>query len=129
MRQKISRPFFLALGFIALALGCIGVFLPLLPTTPFVLVAAFAFSKSSRKLHQWLLRHKYYGSLISNWQKHGVIRPRVKWTSALLIVSLGGTSLFLVEAPTYAKLLLAAICACVIYFILTRPGETEGEGG
>lgn len=129
MRQKISRPFFLALGFIALGLGCVGVFVPLLPTTPFVLVAAFAFSRSSRKLHGWLLGHKYYGALISNWQEHGVIRPRVKWTSALLIVALGGTSLFLVEAPAYAKLLLAGVCACVIYFILTRPGEAEGGGG
>ena len=75
MWGKISRPFFLTLGYVSLGLGVIGLLLPVLPTTPFILLAAFAFSKSSEKLHGWLLNHRLYGPLITNWQRHGVIRP------------------------------------------------------
>ena len=75
MWGKISRPLFLTLGYVSLGLGIIGLLLPVLPTTPFILLAAFAFSKSSEKLHGWLLNHRLYGPLITNWQRHGVIRP------------------------------------------------------
>ncbi len=127
MRRKASRPLFLALGFIALTLGFIGVFLPVLPTTPFVLVAAFAFARSSKKHHQWLLRHKYYGPLISNWQKHGVIRPRAKWTAVALILLLGGSSILILDASPYVKFSLVIFFGCVIRFILTRPGGIRAK--
>ena len=127
MWGKISRPFFLALGYVSLALGIIGLLLPVLPTTPFILLAAFAFSKSSEKLHGWLLNHRLYGPLITNWQRHGVIRPRAKWTSVSLIVILAGPSIYLLSAPVYAKVLLFAICACVVCFITTRPGVIPEE--
>ena len=128
MWGKISRPFFLTLGYVSLGLGVIGLLLPVLPTTPFILLAAFAFSKSSEKLHGWLLSHKLYGPLITNWQRHGVIRPRAKWTSVSLIVILAGPSIYLLSAPVYAKVLLFAICACVVCFIVTRPGAIPEEG-
>ena len=127
MWQKISRPFFLTLGYVSLALGVIGIVLPILPTTPFILLAAFAFSRSSEKLHRWILGHKLYGPLISNWQKHGVIRPRAKWTAVTLIILLGGPSIYFLGAPVYLKALLAAICGCVVFFIVTRPGVIPEE--
>ncbi len=129
MRRKISRPFFLTLGLLSLGLGVIGVFLPVLPTTPFILLAAFAFSRSSKRLHAWLMNHRYYGPLVSNWQRHGVIRPRVKWTAALLILALAGSSILLLDAPAWAKALLALVCGCVLCFILTRPGAIPEESG
>ncbi len=128
MWEKISRPFFLTLGCICLALGFIGLLLPVLPTTPFILLAAFAFSKSSERLHAWLLGHKLYGPLIMNWQRHGIIRPKAKWTSVSLIVVLSGPSIYLVSVPAYVKILLAAICAGVICLILTRPSAIPGDG-
>ena len=128
MWRKISRPFYLTLGFICLGLGFIGLLLPVLPTTPFILAAAFAFSKSSERLHTWLLGHKLYGPLIANWQRYGVIRPKAKWTSVSLIVVLAGPSIYLVSAPAYAKALLVAICACVVCFIVTRPGAIPEDG-
>ena len=129
MWRKISRPLFLTLGCVCLALGFVGLLLPVLPTTPFILLAAFAFSKSSERLHAWLLNHRLYGPLITNWQRHGVIRPRAKWTSVSLIALLAGPSIYLMGAPAYAKILLAAVCACVVCFIVTRPGAIPGEGG
>lgn len=129
MWRKISRPFFLTLGLLSLGLGIIGVFLPVLPTTPFVLLAAFAFSRSSKRLHAWLMSHRYYGPLVSNWQRHGVIRPRVKWTAILLIFALAGSSILFLDAPAWAKALLALVCACVVCFILTRPGAIPEESG
>ena len=127
MRRRISRPFFLTLGLVSLGLGVIGVFLPLLPTTPFVLLAAFAFSRSSERLYAWLMSHRYYGPLVSNWQRHGVIRPRVKWTAVPLILALAGSSILFLDAPAWAKIPLALVCAGVICFILTRPGAIPDE--
>lgn len=74
----MAKIFWLITGISALALGTIGIFLPLLPTVPFYLLAAFSFSKSSEKLHNWLLDHKIFGPDIRNWNEKRVIRRRAK---------------------------------------------------
>ena len=66
MLTRAARLTWLIVGLLALALGAIGIALPLLPTTPFILLAAFAFAQSSEKLHQWLLDHNVFGPLIDN---------------------------------------------------------------
>ena len=78
IKATVIRSMWLAIGLLSLSLGILGVFLPLLPTTPFVLLSAFCFSKSSSRLHLWLLNHKLFGHLINDWEKHGVIRTKVK---------------------------------------------------
>ena len=67
-----------AAGFGALALGTVGVFLPLLPTTPFVLLAAYCFARSSPRFYQMLLRHRQFGPIIRDWQDHRCIALRTK---------------------------------------------------
>ena len=66
------------LGGSSLGLGVLGVFLPLLPTVPFLLLAAYAFSNSSDKMHNWLLNHRFLGPSISDWNQNRVIRKRAK---------------------------------------------------
>jgi uncharacterized membrane protein YbaN (DUF454 family) len=73
-----KRHAFLFLGWIAVALGVIGAFLPLMPTTVFLLVAAWAFAKSSPRLHQWLREHPRHGHLIRAWEEHHAMPRRAK---------------------------------------------------
>ena len=67
MRQKLIRMIFLISGLFFVLLGVIGLLLPLVPTTPFLLVAAFCFSRSSERLHQYLLNHRWFGHYIRDW--------------------------------------------------------------
>jgi len=76
--QRVTKLFWLLLGLAALVLGTVGIFLPLLPTVPFYLLAAFGFSKSSKKMHNWLLNHQIFGPDIRSWNENRVIRRRAK---------------------------------------------------
>ena len=73
------------LGIISLALGVIGIFLPVLPTTPFLLLSATLFLRSSRKLYDWLLSHPYLGEYIRNFKEYNAIPLRVKIISVSLV--------------------------------------------
>ena len=72
------RVIWLIFGLIVLGLGCLGVVLPLLPTVPFILLAAFCFAKSSNKLHNWLLTHRLFGKMIQDWRQSGAISTSAK---------------------------------------------------
>ena len=72
------RIIWLLIGGSSLGLGTLGIFLPLLPTVPFYLLAAYSFSKSSTKIHNWLLSHKVFGPDIRNWNESRVIHRRAK---------------------------------------------------
>lgn len=111
-------------GIISLALGGLGVVLPLLPTTPFVLVAAFAFAKSSDRLHQWLLDHDVFGPLIANWQRYGAISRKAKVASMLSVVAVVAISLQL-EIPTHALIIQILLLGIVATFILSRPAPPD----
>ena len=74
----IIRALWLTAGCIALALGAVGVILPLLPTTPLVLLAAFAFARSSPRLRAWLVGNRIFGPMIADWEARGAIAPRYK---------------------------------------------------
>jgi uncharacterized membrane protein YbaN (DUF454 family) len=77
------------LGCVSLLCGLIGAVLPLIPTVPFVLLAAFLFARSSPKLHDWLIQHRTFGPAIINWQTHGAISPRAKgWATVSCLVVL-----------------------------------------
>ena len=73
------------LGIISLALGVIGIFLPVLPTTPFLLLSATLFLRSSQKLYDWLLSHPCFGEYIRNFKEHNAIPLRVKVVSLTLV--------------------------------------------
>jgi uncharacterized membrane protein YbaN (DUF454 family) len=109
------------LGIICLILGFIGVFLPLLPTTPFALLAAFCFSKGSDELHQWLLNTKMFGPLIRDWEDYGVIRLRYKKLSSIMISFLFGYTLIFVKVILWIKLVVMLSGLLVLWFIWSRP--------
>lgn len=73
-------------GIISLTLGTIGVFLPVLPTTPFVLLAAACFAKSSNRFHDYLMNNKHFGPIIKNWQENRTMPPKAKIIMSISII-------------------------------------------
>jgi uncharacterized membrane protein YbaN (DUF454 family) len=107
-------------GFIALGVGVIGMVLPLVPTVPLILLAAFCFAQSSTRLHQWLIHHRVFGPMISDWQTRRAIRPRAKYLATLSISIVFGLSIVF-GAPSFVIALQAVVLGCVLLFIWTRP--------
>lgn len=120
----LSRPMrllHLLAGLLLLALGIIGAFLPLMPTTIFMILAAWCFGRSSARLETWLLSHKRFGPTISAWRHEGAISRRAK-TLACTGMALGFV-LFLIGARPDWWLALAALAglgACA-WFVVSRP--------
>ncbi|MBW7922309.1 MAG: YbaN family protein [Rubellimicrobium sp.] len=118
----MARVAWLLLGHLALGLGVVGIFLPLLPTTPFLLLAALAFSRSSPRLARWLHDHPRLGPPIRDWRDHGVIGRGAKLAVVAAVVLSVGGSLWL-AIPWWALAVQVAILACVLLFVLTRPSQ------
>ena len=74
----MKRLVLIILGWICVGLGFVGIFVPGIPTTIFLIIALWAFTKTSKKLRNWLLHHKRFGPILSNWQKHKVVPRRAK---------------------------------------------------
>ncbi|MFK5980506.1 MAG: YbaN family protein [Rhizobiaceae bacterium] len=124
--QVISRGkkiVWIVVGLIALLLGFIGVFLPILPTTPFVIVAAFAFGKSIPAWRRWLVNNKIFGPIIADWEETGAIAPRYKAMATLMMLAALALSFYLSIMP--AIIVVQALCMLAAFtFIITRPNGT-----
>jgi uncharacterized protein len=79
----MKRPLYLAAGWASVAAGTIGIFLPILPTVPFMILAAFCFARSSPKLEAKLLNHPRYGPHLVAWREKGVVSRRAKWSATV----------------------------------------------
>lgn len=115
------RIFVMASGWLSLILGIIGIFLPLLPTTPFVLLTAYCFSKSSPRLHHWLLNQPRLGPMIQNWEQQGSISQSAKVTATVLMIGLFSLSILLLNLSLLLQSALICTGAVVLAFIWTRP--------
>ncbi len=105
-------------GSISLGLGVLGIFLPLLPTTVFLLIAAACYARSSDRLYEWLLSHRLFGSYIRNWREHKAITRRTKITIlSVLWGTLAITGFFAVHL-LLIRLVLLAVGIGVTTFIL-----------
>lgn len=125
MLTPIKNSLLILLGSLALVLGVIGAFLPLLPTVPLVLLAGFCFARSSRRLHDWLIGSRYFGAIIRNFEAGKGIPRRVKVRAiALLWISMIA-SILLVGRLTLALLLLCIGLAVSVY--LWRLPESEAR--
>jgi uncharacterized membrane protein YbaN (DUF454 family) len=120
MLTRAARLTWLVIGVVALALGALGIALPLLPTTPLVLLAAFAFARSSDRLHQWLLEHEIFGALIDNWRRYGAISRRAKIVSVISMAAILVLSLVM-AAPTHVIVIQVVVLGFAAAFILSRP--------
>jgi hypothetical protein len=106
--SPVVRAIFFVAGLAALALGVAGIFLPVLPTTPLVLLAAACFARSYRPFHEWMLAHRLFGPLLQEWHEHRSIPYRTKlFAIGMMAVTLGASIVFFVEPP-WLKAALAA---------------------
>lgn len=110
------------LGLAALAVGIAGAFLPLLPTTVFLIVAAWAFGKSSPALHAWLYRHPTFGPPLRDWDERGAIGPRAK-AMAVAGMSFGLLAVWLASRSALPTAAAAAVLLGCAVFVLTRPSS------
>ena len=84
-RPTLRQTLLVAAGLVALGLGLIGIVLPGLPTTPFVLLAAACFARASPRLHRWLTTHRYLGPMVRDWEAHRSLPLRVKWIAITMM--------------------------------------------
>lgn len=116
--KKLVKTFLICTGLLSLVLGIVGIILPLLPTTPFLLLSAACFAKSSVKLHTLLLRNKYLGRHIRDYQENKGVRLHIKIIAiTVLWLSVGYSALFVISA-IFARVLLLLIAVAVTVHIL-----------
>ncbi len=118
----MSKTILLALGWICVGLGFIGIFVPGLPTTIFLIIALWAFTKSSKRLRNWLLNHKRFGPILRNWQEHRVVPLRAKILMVILQISV-----VIIVQYTFDNLVisfgLAVILILVASYVLSLPSK------
>ncbi len=115
--------FYLTLGWLFFITGMIGAVLPVLPTTIFMILALWAFSKSSDRFHQWLYNHKIFGAALQQWQHYKIIPIKAK-VLAITMISLSMLYLyFFIELTNWVVVLLELTMISVILYILSKPSH------
>lgn len=105
---------------LCLVMGAIGVVVPGLPTTVFILMAAWAAARSSPRLYCWLWRHRLFGPLLRNWAQGGCVSRRAKW-SATLMMTLSTIVLFITVPRPWIVVIAVGSMVCVLAWLWRRP--------
>lgn len=117
----LAKPLLFAAGFVSLSAGVVGVFLPILPTTPFLLLAAACFLRSSRRLYTWITRQKILGPYIENWTRYRAITLPAKIASiAVLWAVLVSTILFALSSPFMRVLLVLVGIGVTVHLLFLK---------
>lgn len=116
----LARWLLVTLALVSLLLGLIGLFLPVLPTVPFILLSAWAAARSSPRLLVWLEGHRAFGPMLTEWRRGGVVRRRAKWL-ATLTMGVSAVFMLLTLPQRWMALLLIASMACVLVWLWRRP--------
>lgn len=119
-RYLNSQVAYRALAIVTTGLGMIGVVLPLLPTTPFLIVVVWAASKSSPRLEQWLLEHRQFGPLLKGWRERGAIPLFAKYLAGFMLTS-SWLILWLLNMKTGVLIFLAVFFSALMTYIISRP--------
>ncbi len=119
--NSFKRGTFIVAGTISLGLGAAGVFLPILPTTPFLLLSAACYYKGSERMHRWLLNNKLFGSYIRNYKEGKGISKIAKILSLFLLWITIGYSVFFMVGSYVVQLILFAVAIAVTVHVATLP--------
>jgi uncharacterized membrane protein YbaN (DUF454 family) len=113
---------------LSVLLGVIGIFVPVMPTVPFLIVAAWAASRSSPRLHQWLVTHPRFGRQLREWNEHGIVPRKAKWFTTLMMAMSAISMLFVApQSWLWAVGIGIAGMAAVLAWLWRRPEHAPGE--
>ncbi|KJY83100.1 membrane protein [Vibrio galatheae] len=116
----IRRLFFHFVGVLSLILGILGIFLPLLPTTPFILLASACFMRSSPKFHRWLHQHKTFGPILTNWHQNKAVTATVKKRGVICILLSFAFSIWVVP-HFWLKIALVVMLVVLLSWFIRLP--------
>lgn len=120
-KSRTIRVFFIVAGTIFLAVGVVGILLPILPTTPFLLLAAACYYKGSKRMHQWILNNRWFGDYIKNYREGRGISLKAKISAlALLWITISYSAIFVVPIPI-AQIILLIVAVAVSIHVITLP--------
>lgn len=122
-RPGVRRPLYAAAGWLMVALGLVGLVLPVMPTTIFMILAAWFFSRSSPRFEAWLLEHRLFGPPIRQWRERGAIPLPAKIFAVGSMVGGFAVFLFLTEPPLWLAAVVAALLLASAAFVVTRPNR------
>lgn len=110
----IKKVLYIILGSLCLVLGSVGIFLPILPTTPFLLLSAYFYVRSSEKLYNWLINHKIFGRYIYNYVTYKAVPKKAKLTAILMIIITVPIAVVLIDnIYTYIIIPIIALIVCI----------------
>jgi uncharacterized membrane protein YbaN (DUF454 family) len=116
-----SKILYLIAGFLLTALAAVGVILPLLPTTPLLLLAAWCFAQSSEKCHRWLMEHRLFGPIIKNWHENKCIPCKAKIIAVASILIFGTYAVGFAIDNLYVRVIGGLFCLTGLLFVLRIP--------
>ena len=117
-KARTYKWFLITVGIISVGLGLLGVFIPVLPTTPFLLLAAGCFMRSSQRLYDWLIHHKWFGGYIRNYREYRAIPLRAKVVTLVLLWSVIGTTALFAVTLWWVRVLLGVVAVGVTLHLL-----------
>lgn len=121
--KALARPLLIGVGWAFVGLGILGIIMPIFPTTPFLLLALWAFSKSSPELAERIRNHRLAGPYIRAWQDHGIIPAKAKAIAVVMMAAMLAYLQFVASVPVWAVSLAGAVLLAVAIYIITRPSR------
>jgi hypothetical protein len=128
VRARWYRRVRFVLGWVFFGLGALGAFLPVLPTTPFMILALWCFSGSSQRFHAWLVHHRLFGPALQRWEQHGVIPLRVKLFAFTGMAGSVAYVALVVVPPWYVGAAMALVVTVGAVYVARRPSRPPAGG-
>ena len=124
--MSLKKPLLITIGWFCVGLGVLGIIMPLFPTTPFLLVAVWAFSKSSPELAERIRNHRLAGALIRDWQDEGIIPVKAKLLAVSMMTAVLLYLALWAKTPLWMVIAVGAVLLATAIYIVTRPSRRGG---
>lgn len=129
MKNRALRIVLAALGWLFVGVAFVGVFIPVLPTTGPVILAAFLFSKSSERFDAWLVTNRFFGSIVRDWRAGHGFTVRAKAIAVVAIIASFAITTIWVLNGVYIRAAFWLLAATIVAYVVTRPTKTEARPG
>lgn len=127
MQAKTKRLLYMFFGWTMFILGFIGAFLPVLPTTPLMILALWGFSNGSESIHNWLYTHPRFGPSLQQWDQHRVIPFKAKMTAIIMMSISASYLIFFSQAPNIVIIISLGLMLFGILYVLSKPSTHRKE--